>query len=213
MTLTISVAIVSAWATYHNGRLASTLALRNAEINRNVIRAYSNEAAAQRQGRRVGQRFDAFGTIGRAMALAATVGISDAERFTLRNEAIVAMALPDLRVAFELAAPKAKENGFAVDPDFKRYAFRLDDGTIIVRRLADSVELLRLQSLPPAKDHSQAGFSPDGRYLAITSASHDVLQVCDLQEGRLLLTERAMAWLQCEQLELPKCRSRAGSRP
>ena len=191
-TLTMSVAIVSAWATYHNRRLASMLAVRNAETNRNVIRAYTNEASAQRQARRVGQRFDTLGTVERAMALAATVGISEAERFTLRNEATAAMAFPDLRVALELDVPKAKENGFAMDPAFKRYAFRLDDGIIIIRRLADGVELLRLQGLPPAKDSSPAGFSLDGRYLAITSAGRDVLQVWDLQEGRVVLTEREM---------------------
>ena len=40
-TLTISVAILSTWAAYLNGRLASELAIRNAEANRNFIRAYT----------------------------------------------------------------------------------------------------------------------------------------------------------------------------
>ena len=128
------------------------------------------------------------------MRLASDVGITEAQRFRLRNEAIAALALPDLRVAKELDVPRAKENGFAVDPAFERYAFKLDDGTVIVRRLADDAELLRLPGLPPARDHTQAGFSPDGRYLAMTSGGRDILQVWDLQERRLVLTDREMSW-------------------
>ena len=128
------------------------------------------------------------------MRLAPEVGITEAERFRLRNEAIAAMALPDLRVAKELDVPRAKENGFAVDPAFERYAFKRDDGTVVVRRLADDAELFRLPGLPPARGHTQAGFSPDGRYLAMTSGGRDILQVWDLQERRLVLTDREMAW-------------------
>ena len=192
--LTVVIAIVSTWYAYRNGRLASELAVRNAEANRNLIQAYTTEAEARRQSHRAGQRFETLGAIERAMRLSATAGITEAQRFHLRNAAIGAMTLPDLRVALELDVPWAAENGFAVDPAFERYAFRLADGTVIVRRLADGAELLRLCGLPPATEASQAGFSPDGRYLAMTSGVRDVLQVWDLEQGRLVLTERAMAW-------------------
>ena len=56
--------------------------------------------------------------------------------------------------------PRAKENGFAVDPAFERYAFKLDDGTVIVRRLADDAELLRLPGLPPASESHAGGLQP-----------------------------------------------------
>ena len=57
-TLTVLVAIVSTLAAYRNGRLVTQLADRNAEANRNLVRAYTNEADARRQSRRVGQRFE-----------------------------------------------------------------------------------------------------------------------------------------------------------
>jgi serine/threonine protein kinase/WD40 repeat protein len=190
--LTILIAIVSTFAAYRNGRLAARLAARNIEANQNLVEAYTAEAEARRQSRRAGQRFETLDAIERAVKLAPKVGITEAERLRLRNEAIAALALPDLRVAKELDVPRAKENGFAVDPAFERYAFKLDDGTVVVRRLADNAELFRLPGLPPHRSRTNAGFSPDGRFLAMTSGESppEILQVWDLQEQRLVLTDR-----------------------
>jgi serine/threonine protein kinase len=189
--LTIIIAIVSTVAAYRNGRLATRLAARNVEANQNLVQAYTAEAAARRVSRGVGQRFETLGAIDRAMGLAASVDITKAERFRLRNEAIAALALPDVRVAKELDVPRAKENGFAVDPAFERHAFKRDDGTVVIRRLADNAELFRLPGLPPAHDRTNAVFSPDARYLAMTSGEEGgILQVWDLQEQRLVLTDR-----------------------
>jgi WD40 repeat protein/Tfp pilus assembly protein PilF len=190
-TLTIIIAIVSTVAAYRNGRLATQLEARNLEANRNLVQAYTTGAEARRVSRRVGQRFEALGAIERAMRLDSTVEITEAQRFRLRNEAIAAMALPDLRVARELDVPRARQNGFAIDPAFERYAFKRDDGTVVVRRLADDAELSRLPGLPPRRSHTNAGFSPDGRYLAMTSreAPPLILQVWDLEEQRLVLTD------------------------
>ncbi len=190
--LTIVIAVVSTVAAYRNGRVAAEAARNLVQANKNLIHAHTTEAEARRQSRRVGQRFETLGAIERAMRLASKVGITEAERFRLRNEAIAALALPDLRVSRELDVPRAKENGFAVDLAFERYAFKRDDGTVIVRRLADGAELLRLPGLPPARPHTQAAFSPDGRYLAMTSGGHNILQVWDLRERRLVLTDREM---------------------
>jgi WD40 repeat protein/Flp pilus assembly protein TadD len=191
-TLTIIIAIVSTVAAVRLKAQQWETAKNLVQANRNLIQAYGSEAEARRMSHRVGQRFVALGAIERAMRLDSVVGITEAERFRLRNEAIAAMALPDLRVAKELGVPRAKENGFAVDPAFERYAFKRDDGTVIVRRLSDDAELFRLPGLPPARDATQAGFSPDGRYLAMTSGGRDILQVWDLQERRLVLTDREM---------------------
>jgi WD40 repeat protein len=197
-TLTIIIAVVSTVAAMRlkaqQGETAKNLVQANRNLiqaKKNLIQAHTTEAEARRVSRRVGQRFAALGAIERAMQLAPTVEITEAEQFRLRNEAIAALALPDLRVAKELDVSRASANGFAVDPAFERYAFRLDDGTVIVRRLADDAELLRLASLPPPDGH--AGFSPDGRYLTMTSGGGDILQVWDLQEQRLVLTDRQRA--------------------
>jgi hypothetical protein len=192
-TLTIIIAIVSTVAAYNNGRLAVQLKGQRDEAKRNLIQAYTTEAEARRVSRRVGQRFETLDAIERAMRLAPEVGLTEPERFRLRNEAIAAMALPDLRIAKELDVPRAHENGCAVDRAFERYAFKQDDGTVVVRRLADDAELVRLPGLPPAGDHTRADFSPDGRCLAMAVAN-GALQVWDLQERRLVLTDREMAW-------------------
>jgi serine/threonine protein kinase/WD40 repeat protein/Tfp pilus assembly protein PilF len=199
--LTIIIAIVSAVAAYRNGRLANELRGQRDEASRNLVQAKKNlikshitEAEALLRSRRAGQRFETLATVDRAMRVAASVDITEAERFRLRNEAIAAMALPDLRVAKELDVPRAKENGFAIDPACERYAFKLDDGTVVVRRLADDSEPFRLPGLPPHRSRTNAGFSPDGRYLAMTSdeGASEILQVWDLQEQRLVLTDREM---------------------
>ena len=192
-TLTIVIAIVSTVAAYRNGWLAKELKARNVDANRNLLKAYTTEAEARRQSRRVGQRFETLAAIDRAMKLAPEVGITDEQRIRLRNEAIAALALPDLKVAKQFDVPRARQNGFAVDRDFRRYAFRLEDGTLIVRRMSDDGDLMRLKGLPPASDSSKASFSPDGRYLAILSGDQ-VIEVWDLDERRLVLTDREIAF-------------------
>jgi serine/threonine protein kinase/WD40 repeat protein/Tfp pilus assembly protein PilF len=190
-TLTIVIAIVSSVAAHRNARMAMGLKDQRDEANRNLILAYTTEAEARRHGRRVGQRFEALSAIERAIGLAPIVGIGEDERFRLRNEAIAATALPDFRIAKELAVPRATANGFTVDLAFERYAFKQQDGTVVVRRLSDDGELLRLAGLPPEPDVTKASFSPDGRHLAMTSRN-GVLQVWDLQERRVVVTEREM---------------------
>jgi serine/threonine protein kinase/WD40 repeat protein len=197
--LTIIIALVSTVAAYRNGRLAEELKGQRDEASgnlvqakKNLIQAHTTEAEARRVSRRVGQRFESLAAIERAMRLAATVGIPEAQRFRLRNEVIAAMALPDLRVAKELDVPRAKENGFAVDPAFERYAFRRDDGTVVVRRLSDGAELVRLPGLPPGREHTLAAFSPDGRYLAMTGVGNTRLQVWDLERRRLVIDDHSI---------------------
>ena len=155
----------------------------------NLIQAYTTEAEARRQSRRVGQRFETLEAIERAMRIAQEVGITKSERLRLRNEAIGALALPDLRIARELDVPRARENCFAVDAAFERYAFKKDDGTVVVRRLADDAELHHLPALLPSGEHATiANFSPDGRFLAMET-EHAHLQIWDFHERRLILTD------------------------
>src|SRR5262249_9936179 len=84
-------------------------------------------------------------------------------------------------------------NGAAVDPALKRYASKIDDGTVIIRRISDDAELMRFPGRPPVHDHTTAAFSPDGRYLAMTADGRSVLQVWDLNARRLVLTDQKVA--------------------
>ena len=118
--LMVGIAVVSTVAAYRNGRLADQLKAQRDEANRNLIHAYTNEAEARRNGRRgVGQRFEALNAIDLAMQLARATGLTETDRGRLRNQAIAAMGLPDLRVSKEIAIDDPNKFGFAVNASFE----------------------------------------------------------------------------------------------
>jgi serine/threonine protein kinase/WD40 repeat protein len=191
--LMVGIAVVSTVAAYRNGRLADELKAQRDEANRNLIHAYTNEAEARRHGRRVGQRFEALNAIGRAMELARSAGLTEPDRFRLRNQAIAAMGLPDLRVSKEIAIDDTDKFGFAVDASFERYAVKRDDGTVVVRRLGDDSPLLELPGRPNL-GKAIGGFSPDDRYLAMKSSNGgESLEIWDLEARRAVLAETDFA--------------------
>jgi WD40 repeat protein len=192
-TLTIAIAVIMSVAAHHNGRLVERLQASiinerasSLEAKKTLIQASLSEAEARSQSRRGGQRFEALRAIDRAMRLVPVVGIGHEDRLRLRNEAIAAMALPDLHIDRELNVPNSVTNGFAVDSAFERYATKLDDGTVVVCGLADGAERLRLAGLPPCQTHGRIAFSPDGRYLGATTDNRSTssLQVWDLDACR-----------------------------
>ena len=201
--LMIAVAVVSSVAAIRNGRLADQLKAQRDEANRNLMQAYTNEADARRHGRRVGQRFESLAAISRAMKLAPAAGVTEEERFQLRNQAIAAMGLPDIRVLREVEIDDPMKRGFTVNPSFEHYAFKRDDGTIVVRRVRDESPLFELPGLPN-RGTAIGDFSPDGRYLAMKSwNSDDSLQVWDLKARRAVLTEDQLIWVQHAFLGVP----------
>jgi WD40 repeat protein len=189
--LVIAIAIVSTVAAYRNGRLAAQLKGQRDEANHNLIRAYTQEAEARRHGRRAGQRFEALDAIARATRLSRPSGLSEQDRLQLRNQAIGAMGLTDMPVGWQVEASDAMNHGFTVDPNFERYALKRDDGTIVVRRIADNHPLCELPGLPRQLLHLVTGeFSPDGSYLAMKSWNDgDSLEVWDLSARRLVIKE------------------------
>ncbi len=188
--LTIAIAVVSSLAAYRNGRLADQLKSQRDEANHNLILAYTSEAEARRLSRRVGQRFGTLDAVARAMRLAATAGLTEKERAHLRNQAIAAMGLTDMRLTWQHPLSAPLRSGFTVDPSFERYAIKRDDGTVIVRRIADDRVLLEFAGVPHRNSAPIGGFSPDGRYLAMKSwDQHDRLEVWDLAAHRLVLTD------------------------
>ncbi len=186
----IAVAVISTVAAVRNGRLAGELKTQRDQANLNLIHAYTNEAEARRHSRRVGQRFEALEAVAQAMRLVPAVGLTEPERFRLRTQAIAAMGLPDMRVGWHADIADPGNQGFTVDPSFERYAIKREDGTIVIRRLADNQTLLQLEGLPFRSNGAVGGFSPDGRYLAMKSWNgHDSLEIWDLNSRRAVLTE------------------------
>jgi serine/threonine protein kinase/WD40 repeat protein/tetratricopeptide (TPR) repeat protein len=130
-----------------------------------------SEARAQKYSRRVGQRFGTLKTIGEAVALARELG-KPAETFNeLRNLAIAALALPDLRPASEwVDFPNDASYGAALnaDPQLRLAAIVCGQGEVRLRRIGKGApareEFARLPGLGP---ETAVSWGPDGRFLAV----------------------------------------------
>jgi serine/threonine protein kinase/WD40 repeat protein/Tfp pilus assembly protein PilF len=133
---------------------------RAAEIDsrEKLFTSYVAQARASRFSRRPGQRFGAL----RALTEAAKIHRTP----ELRDEAIAALALPDLDEIHR--SSKAFQGVILVyDALLERYA-RLDwDGVLSVRQVADDRELRRFTSPGPVGENYFLAFSPDGRHLAV----------------------------------------------
>ena len=190
--LMIAIAIVSTVAAFRNGRLADQLKAQRDEANRNLIQAYTNEAEARRHSRRVGP---AVRGARRDRPSHAAARLRRLERARARSSfeirPSVPWACPTCGSCGKSSWPIRSWRGFAVDASFERYALKRDDGTVVIRRLADDRELLALPDAPCTnRSHPISEFSPDGRYLAMKFWNdRDVLHVWDLQSRRLVLAE------------------------
>jgi len=146
------------------------------KATRELFESLVAQARANRLSRRTGQRFGTLEIIRRATALARQLDLPQERFLELRNEAIAAMALPDLRVAKEWVTP----GGFwlVFDPKLERYARTDLKGTVYVRRAGDGAEICRLTGYAPV----ELGyvFSPNGEYLAIADFSRRLLDVWQL---------------------------------
>jgi len=101
------------------------------------------------------------------------------ERFLeMRNEALAAMALTDLRVAKEWTDTPGTTPAF--DLEHQRYARADLNGTVYVRRVGDGAEICRLPVPDPGGNYLV--FSPDGRLLAVMHPELARVQVWRLPE-------------------------------
>jgi WD40 repeat protein/predicted Ser/Thr protein kinase len=124
------------------------LALREASLAEAHFRRRSGEA---------GQRFESLAALGRAAAIKPSLD--------LRNEAIAALTVPDLReldrIVTEPGAGMVFDNRLTMSAEWRTPG--KEPGQIIVRRIADRRELARL---PLAVPSPLVALSPDGRFVA-----------------------------------------------
>ena len=148
----------------------------------------SEGAALQRTGL-IGQRFDSLDRL----AGAAKVLSSDREGRDrlpeIRYHAIAALGLTDLRVLWQ------RDHGdiysFSVDAALERYAVAERSGTVVVYRLDDHRELVRLPAPEQRRFwHVETLFSPDGELLVAvyvgSGGGGNLLQVWHLGRQKLL---------------------------
>ncbi len=103
-----------------------------------------------------GRRHETLATIRKAASFRATP--------ELRNDAITAMALPDVRLIETLDAPLPPRPQTCVDHSGSVYVVASEEGDFQLRRLSDHAEIRRI----PNEDGEvgEFNFSPDGRFLA-----------------------------------------------
>jgi WD40 repeat protein len=124
--------------------------------------AHLDRAQARRVSRQPGQRFDSLRAIQEALKLPVPPGRSLDE---LRNEAIAALVLPDLKGVKEWEGLLPSSNNWTFDAALQRYARAEPGGAVSIRQGEDNAEFLRLPSLGPLHDFHGLQFSPDGCFL------------------------------------------------
>ena len=147
-------------------------------------RSYLAQARASRLANRPGRRYECLEAVRRAAAL----GPTPAEVSTLRDEAIAALALADLRITRRWS--RSPHLASAMAPDLQTSAHATADGKeIVIRRAAGGAEVARLPAAGAA--HGSLHFSPDGRWLAARlEEAADRLAVFDLLSRERVLTSR-----------------------
>ena len=137
-----------------------------------------NQARAGRFSRQMGQRLDSLAALARAAR------IRPDER--LRDEAIAAMALPDVRrVPIRHSAP-AGTVAEAYGAQYRRYARADAEGVISIRSIPDDQEIRRISSGPLLEKY--LFFSPDDRFL-LGLGKGFTLRVWRVADGQLALPE------------------------
>ncbi|HEV3339733.1 MAG TPA: hypothetical protein VG125_05235, partial [Pirellulales bacterium] len=129
--------------------------------------ALVGEAHGIRYSRRPGQRFAALAALGKAADIGRELGQPPEWFDRLRNEAIAALALPDIHVTHEFGELPTGPVSVELNDDFTLYASVSENGGCTVRRVADDSELCLL---PELGEPAEAGFAA-GRVLALKGRS------------------------------------------
>jgi serine/threonine protein kinase/WD40 repeat protein len=161
-----------------------------AERSRQLFDSLLNQARARRWSGRVGQRFESLDAIRKAAALLPELKLGQESVLELRNEAIAAMALVDLRVdrTWKGLHTAVDSPGSVFTADGELYA-QHDPNGVAIRRVSDNQELIRMEDADPrmrGRVECNLKFSPDARLLATQGRLAIPAQVWDVQTGKLL---------------------------
>jgi serine/threonine protein kinase/WD40 repeat protein/tetratricopeptide (TPR) repeat protein len=134
-------------------------------------------AALQRSGL-IGQRFESLDRLEKAARELSHDPEGRALLPKLRDHAIAAMGLTDLRVRWQT---EIADGGFACDRQLQRYAVvERRNGQTVGRRLDDDRELFRLPRPEIGFSWAWPAFSPDGQYLLVHYLVHGVDGLMDV---------------------------------
>jgi serine/threonine protein kinase/WD40 repeat protein len=182
MSLRLNDALGQAQGDRNKARGAERAArLREAE-------ALVGQAHGTRYSRRPGQRFEALAALHKAAEIGHELGQPPEWFDRLRNEAIAALALPDVHITQTWDGYPPGTHRAEVSPDFELYARTTRQGACAVRRIADDTEVARL---PELGEPAIADFGP-GRLLLLYGETSGRCQLWDVAkpEPVLRLDER-----------------------
>jgi serine/threonine protein kinase len=200
LTLVVAVAAVSwKWWQAEEARSQEEEAKAQAEGDRDralraerqarlrEAEALVSQASGIRQSRRPGQRFEALAALGKAAAIGRELGQPPTWFDRPRNEAIAALALPDLHIFREFGAWPPGTVSADLSEDFELYARTTAKGGCTVRRVADDTEVARL---PELGEPALVGFGP--RRVLARGGFSGLFQVWDVggRRPRLRLQDR-----------------------
>jgi eukaryotic-like serine/threonine-protein kinase len=129
--------------------------------------SYLAQARANRWSGQAGRRYASLEVLRQAAAIRPSL--------ELRNEAIACFALTDARVIQQWQT--ATGSMVVFDPECERFAYWNPPAGLVICRVADGTELLRLpggDGLLPVK---RLGFSPNGELLAVASGSPESFRI------------------------------------
>jgi serine/threonine protein kinase/WD40 repeat protein len=162
------------------GRLLGMAEQAKHDATEKLWASYLAEARAGRHSGEPGQRFETLTAVSNAAAIRPSL--------ELRNEAIAAMALTDVRWLDNKAKHFKPNQEFATaDAALKRYAVLSTNGTISIRRLSDDRELVSLPSIKGAGllGHDYCRFVPNGD-LFVTPYADQRFRFWDLTLGEVV---------------------------
>jgi hypothetical protein len=140
------------------------------EKSEKLWQSYLDQVRARRSSREVGQRFASLDKLREAAAIVRSLNYGEEllrkNILELRNEAIACMVLPDLRLLRTWPGNKDLMCDAAFDAELERYATSDNLGNVVVRRVADDSEILRIPNAQAPPNFVWCRFSPDGRFLA-----------------------------------------------
>jgi WD40 repeat protein len=126
-----------------------------------------DQARGARLSRRPGQRFETLAALKKAAAIGRELKQPPKWFDRLRNEAIAALALPDVQITQEFGRVPPGKASVGLSDDFELYVQTTEKGECTVRRVADDSEVARL---PELGEFALAGFGP-GRTVAVLGVS------------------------------------------
>jgi serine/threonine protein kinase/WD40 repeat protein len=189
--LLIAAAVVSSIAASsfkglaeRNGELAdeNETALKGAK--QRLFDSSLAEARSSRWSGRPGQRLNAMAAIQLASELIEPLGLGNTARGELRDEAIGAMSLVDVKLVRRWRGPPNTNWEVAFSPDRQFFAFN-DRDRRVIRVRASSKPQNDVAVLPLSINNADCKFSPDNRHLVVRDGLTGHVEVWDLVTKKL----------------------------